>query len=67
MSEPIDFPAKMSPYSDLAIYQGNEFCPRCAGQRIFIQTFEFDGGRAGYCIGCGNERVIPFTRTSEAA
>lgn len=55
-------------YSDLAIYQDMRFCPRCGGEQIFIQVFEIEAGRVGYCVGCGGERFIPFTRSvSEAA
>lgn len=57
-----------STFSDLAIYQDMRFCPRCAGERIFIQVFEVEAGRVGYCVGCGGECFIPFSRTvSEAA
>lgn len=53
---------------DLAIYQDMVWCSNCGGARIFLPVFEFEGGRVGCCLGCGDERIAPFTRTnSEAA
>lgn len=58
-------PQPISAYSDLAIYQEMSDCKKCGGQQIFIVVFEFGGGRAGYCVGCGDERILPFTRSME--
>lgn len=49
---------------DPAIYQDNYWCPNCAGLRVFLEVFEFEGGRLVCCQGCGDEKVLPFTRTT---
>lgn len=55
-------------YSTVAVHQDMSDCWKCGGARIFIVVFEFENGRAGYCVGCGEERVLPFSRTvAEAA
>jgi hypothetical protein len=61
-------PVEHFPYSTIAIYQDMSWCRKCAGDRIFLEVYEFEGGRVGYCVGCGDERIAPFTRAnSEAA
>lgn len=43
-------------------------CENCGGPQIFVLAWEFEGGRVGCCLGCGEERIAPFTRmNSEAA
>ena len=50
------------------LYQNMRWCVNCGGQQIFIEVFEFNGGRCGYCLGCGAQRVAYFKReVSEAA
>ena len=50
------------------VHQDPLWCARCAGKQTFVSVFEFEGGRLGYCMGCGEERVKPDSRTnSEAA
>lgn len=67
MTQPDEQPP-LSSFSLLAIYQDMFPCEKCAGQQIFVQVYEFEGGRWGYCSGCGQERWIRFTRaTGEAA
>lgn len=39
-------------------------CFNCAGEQVFVEVYEFDGGRVGVCLGCGEERVVGFTRVS---
>jgi hypothetical protein len=29
-----------------------------------MEVFEFEGGRFGFCLGCGEEKVIPFSRAN---
>jgi hypothetical protein len=54
------------PFPDPSIYQDMLWCANCGGNRIFLPAFEFEGGRVGCCLGCGEERVAWFTRaTSE--
>ena len=53
---------------DPLVNQDNHWCMNCAGQRIFIAVFEVETGRLGFCLGCGEEKFLPFTRTvGEAA
>ena len=68
MSSPIvEFPAPPA-YSTLAVYQDNIPCSNCGGEPIFVQVYEVEAGRWGYCVGCGEPRFIYFTRaTGEAA
>jgi hypothetical protein len=40
------------------------WCVNCGGERIFVEVYEFDGGRLGCCLGCGEERVAPFSRVN---
>lgn len=48
--------------------QDSVWCARCAGNQTFVVVEIFENGRGGYCLGCGEERVVPFSRTnSEAA
>jgi hypothetical protein len=42
-------------------------CDRCAGEQIFCVAWEFEGGRVGCCLGCGEERIERFTRTTVEA
>jgi len=43
-------------------------CDRCGGEQIFVLAWEFESGRVGVCLGCGEERIERFSRTnSEAA
>jgi hypothetical protein len=53
---------------DFSVYQDMRWCANCAGEQVFVPVYEFASGRVGFCLGCGEERVLPFTRTnSEAA
>ena len=53
---------------DSSIYRDMRWCVGCAGEQVFLEVYEFSGGRVGVCLGCGEEKLIPFTRTnSEAA
>lgn len=49
---------------DTDIYRDMRWCSNCGGQRIFLEVFEFDAGRVGVCLGCGEERIALFTRTT---
>ena len=41
-------------------------CVNCGGPQQFVEVYEVPGvGRVGFCFGCGEERVILFTRVSE--
>ena len=51
---------------DSTIQQQPEWCAHCGGLQTFVEVFEFDGGRLGFCLGCGDERVARFTRTTES-
>ena len=44
------------------------YCPKCNRDQIFVCGWECELGLVGCCLGCGDERIAPFTRTnSEAA
>lgn len=43
-------------------------CKNCGGPQIFVAAWVCEAGLVGCCLGCGAERIAPFTRTnSEAA
>lgn len=45
-----------------ARYQDMQNCIRCGGPQIFVPVFEVEAGRVGICFGCGEEKLVPFTR-----
>jgi hypothetical protein len=48
--------------------QEMEDCPNCGGPQIVVFAWEFEGGRVGCCLGCGERREMRFTRAiSEVA
>ena len=49
---------------DPFLYEEPRWCVNCGGEQRFFPCFEFAGGRVGCCLGCGEERVIPFSRTN---
>lgn len=53
---------------DPEISQDMRWCGNCGGEQVFVPVYEFEFGRVGFCLGCGEERVVRFSRTnSEAA
>jgi hypothetical protein len=38
------------------------WCLRCGGEQVFVEVFECEHGRFGVCLGCGEEKLIPFSR-----
>ena len=53
---------------DPLLYQDMRWCANCGGEKVSLPIFEFDGGRLVVCLGCGEEKVVPFSRAvSEAA
>jgi hypothetical protein len=48
---------------DPFVCQDMRWCVNCGGEQVFVEVFEFDGGRMGVCLGCGDERIAPFSRT----
>jgi hypothetical protein len=58
-------PAPESPAVTLEpwLYQDMSWCVNCGGLRIVIAVFEIESGRLGVCLGCGDEKFLPFTRT----
>jgi hypothetical protein len=43
-------------------------CSACESVQCFVAEFEIGNGMFGHCVNCGDERVVPFTRTpGEAA
>jgi hypothetical protein len=51
---------------DSQIYREHRFCSICDAEEEFRTVLEFVGGRIGVCMGCGDEKVIPFSRVTEA-
>ncbi|HEY1800046.1 MAG TPA: hypothetical protein VGG46_03845 [Terriglobales bacterium] len=50
------------------LYQDMRWCVNCGGLQLLIAIFEIESGRLGVCMGCGEEKFLPFTRTiGEAA
>jgi hypothetical protein len=43
------------------------YCPHCDAEKIFICGWECDAGLVGCCLGCGDERIAPFTRANSEA
>lgn len=39
------------------------FCLKCQSAQIFIAGWQCQNGLLGCCLGCGDERIIPFTHT----
>lgn len=73
MTLPADTPGKQDgdlggvAVLELGLYQRHYFCARCGGQQLFMEVFECEAGRLGVCLGCGEEKLIAFSRTTEAA
>jgi len=44
--------------------QAMRFCLVCEREEIFVAGWQCERGLVGCCMGCGDERVIPFTRTN---
>lgn len=40
------------------------FCEKCDSGQIFRAGWECDAGLIGCCLGCGDERIAPFTRVN---
>jgi len=45
-------------------YQDMRWCANCAGEQIFLPVYECEAGRVGVCLGCGEEKIAPFTRAN---
>lgn len=53
---------------DQNVHQDMRWCSNCGGEQVFIELYEFAGGRVVVCVGCEQQKVVPFTRTvGEAA
>jgi hypothetical protein len=48
---------------DPEICRDMRWCANCAGEQVFIEVYEFEFGRVGVCLGCGEEKFQGFTRT----
>ena len=42
-------------------------CYYCGRETTFLAQFAFPQGWWGVCMSCGDERLVPYTRTMEAA
>jgi hypothetical protein len=36
--------------------------PTVSPEEVFVEVFECEHGRVGVCLGCGEEKLIPFSR-----
>ncbi len=52
---------------DQNVHQDMRWCVNCGGPQVFVEVYEFEEGRSGYCLGCGDERIERFTRTTGEA
>lgn len=53
---------------DPFVGQAPRWCANCGGEQTFFPVYEIEQGRVGFCFGCGEERIAPFTRmNSEVA
>jgi hypothetical protein len=52
---------------DPFVYRDTRWCANCGGPQMFIQCFECEAGRVGFCFGCNEERILPWSRVTEAA
>lgn len=43
------------------------FCSACESEQRFVADQECDFGLVGRCANCGEERFVPFTRTTGRA
>jgi hypothetical protein len=66
MSLQVEFPAIT--ILDSSVYRDRRDCYNCGGPQTFVEVYRSDAGRVGYCDGCGEKKLIPWTReNSEAA
>jgi len=51
------------------IHRDMRWCANCGGPQMFVEVYDIaEVGRVGFCFGCGEEKVVAFTRVnSEAA
>jgi hypothetical protein len=47
---------------DPFVYRDMRWCLRCGRAELFVEVFECAHGRAGVCMGCGKEELVPFSR-----
>jgi hypothetical protein len=47
--------------------QFTRYCPKCDREQIFVAGWQCETGLVGCCLGCGDERIAPFTRTTVEA
>ena len=52
---------------DPQLYQYPIDCPHCGGKATFKACVAYEFGRLGFCDGCGEEKIVPFTRVTQEA
>lgn len=52
---------------DPFVYRDMRWCARCGGEQLFVPCFEVEAGRVGVCMGCGEEKLVAWTRTNAEA
>jgi hypothetical protein len=59
MSAALTVPQILDPW-----IQEMQDCEQCGGEQIVVFAWEFEGGRVGCCLGCGERRIAYFDRTT---
>jgi hypothetical protein len=49
---------------DTDVYRDMRWCARCAGPQVFVEVYECEAGRVGFCFGCAEERLVPYSRVN---
>jgi len=53
---------------DPEVCRDPRWCAKCGGLQVFVAVYECEAGRVGFCLGCGEEKLVRFSRAvSEVA
>jgi hypothetical protein len=65
MSSPLGFSEYVGDITPLETnVEFTRFCPKCDSEQTFIAGWQCESGLVGCCLGCGDERIAPFTRVN---
>jgi hypothetical protein len=59
-----DYPFAALGLLDTDVYRDMRWCSRCAGPQVFVEVYECEAGRVGFCFGCAEERLVPYSRVN---
>ena len=66
----IPFPSKLytpdAERLEIAVALAPRYCEVCDSEQVFLADREVADGRIAACSRCGDERFVPFTRTTVA-